>query len=91
MQEAKQNESLLTFPCEFPIKVVGIHSDDFEASIVVIARKHIAKLGEGAIRSKGSKNGKYLSITITFQAESRQQLDDLYRELTACEHVKMVL
>ena len=87
----KDDESLLTFPCQFPIKIMGVQSETFEASVVMIARKHISNLGEGSVQSRPSKTGKYLSVTITFQADSREQLDNLYRELSACDDVKMVL
>jgi len=87
----KKEQAIMTFPCTFPIKVMGLQSDEFESAIVMIARKHISKLGEGAVQTKPSKNGKYLAITITFQAESREQLDNLYREITARDDVKMVL
>ncbi|MDQ6955378.1 MAG: DUF493 domain-containing protein [Mariprofundaceae bacterium] len=84
-------ETLLTFPCKFPLKVMGIHHDAFEDNILIIARKHIANLQRDAVQSRLSKTGKYLAITITFQAESRAQLDDLYRELSAHHDVRMVL
>ncbi|MDQ6956379.1 MAG: DUF493 domain-containing protein [Mariprofundaceae bacterium] len=87
----KDNESLLTFPCQFPIKIMGLQSDTFETSMVMVARKHIPNLGEGSVKSRPSKTGKYLSVTITFQADSREQLDNLYRELSARDDVKMVL
>jgi hypothetical protein len=87
----KDEESLLTFPCQFPIKIMGLQSDSFETSMVMLARKHIPNLGEGSIKSRLSKTGKYLSVTITFQATSREQLDNLYRELSARDDVKMVL
>jgi putative lipoic acid-binding regulatory protein len=86
-----EKESLLTFPCTFPIKVMGANHKDFESNMVVIARKHVPDLGEGAVRSKPSKTGKYLAVTITIQAQSQSQLDDLYREFSAHDDVKMVL
>ena len=87
----QEEESLLTFPCQFPIKIMGVQSPTFETSIVMVARKHIPNLGEGSVKSRTSKTGKYLSVTITFQADSREQLDNLYRELSARDDVKMVL
>ncbi|MDQ6967289.1 MAG: DUF493 domain-containing protein [Mariprofundaceae bacterium] len=87
----KDDESLFTFPCEFPIKIMGEQSETFETSIVMIAHKHIPNLDEACVKSQPSKKGKYLSITITFQADSREQLDNLYRELSARDDVKMVL
>jgi len=91
LQLMNNEQPLLTFPCQFPIKIMGVQSDSFEDTMVMIARKHIPNLGEGSIKSKPSKTGKYLALTITFQAESREQLDNLYRELSAHDDVKMVL
>ena len=85
------DESLLTFPCRFPIKVMGENRDGFENDIVMIANRFIGNLGEGAVHSTPSRTGKYLSVTITFTAESREQLDALYRTMTAHPLVKMVL
>jgi len=87
----KDEESLFTFPCQFPIKIMGIQSDTFEASMVMLVRKHAPNLGEGCVKSRPSKTGKYLAVTITFQADSREQLDELYRELSAHDDVRMVL
>lgn len=86
-----QEDSPLTFPCRFPIKVMGENRPGFENEIVMIANRHIPNLGEGAVRSTPSRTAKYLSVTIVFQAESREQLDDLYRAMNAHPQVKMVL
>lgn len=83
-------ESLLVFPCEFPIKVMGENTADFEAEVIVIANQHVS-FKEGAVRTASSRTGKYLSVTMTFTAESREQLDDLYRAMNAHPAVKMVL
>ncbi|ATX82558.1 hypothetical protein Ga0123462_1709 [Mariprofundus ferrinatatus] len=84
-------ETLLEFPCQFPIKVMGSNSDSFESEIVMIARQFIPQLGEAAVQSKASKTGKYLSVTVTFTAESKSQIDSLYRAMNAHPEVKMVL
>jgi len=84
-------DTLLEFPCQFPIKVMGNNSANFENEIVMIIRRHIPQLGEAAIKSRPSKTGKYLSVTVTFIAESKAQLDDLYREVNAHPEVRMVL
>ncbi|MDX8397487.1 MAG: DUF493 domain-containing protein [Mariprofundaceae bacterium] len=86
-----QEEPLLTFPCEFALKVMGVNSPGFAASMLLIARKHVPNLAEQAMRCKPSKNANYLAVTITIQAESREQLDQLYRELSAHPDVKMML
>ena len=86
-----EQQALLTFPCEFPFKVMGLSSDTFESDIIVIVRKHVPNLGEGALKSKPSKNGKYIALTITFIAHSREQLDKLYVEVNEHPDVRMTL
>ncbi|RMG31318.1 MAG: DUF493 domain-containing protein [Gammaproteobacteria bacterium] len=81
----------LQFPCDFPIKVMGRASSSFELKVVEIVRRHVPDLGEGAVRSRLSREGKFVSITVTIRARSREQLDALYRELTADEDILMVL
>jgi len=91
-QENISNEELgMTFPCHFPLKVMGTNNDSFEQDMVMIVRKHIPTLGEGAVSSKPSKTGKYLALTIAFTAESREQLDKIYSELHNHPDVKMTL
>ncbi len=82
---------LLEFPCQFPIKVMGLARDDFESLVATLVRQHVPDLGEAAIRSRPSKQGKYIAVTVTVNATSREQLDAIYYELTACEHVLMAL
>ncbi len=85
------DDTLLEFPCDFPIKIMGDNNAEFEAEIIRIVRQHVPDLGEGAVRQRPSGKGNYLSITVTIRAESKTQLDALYRELTACVLTKMVL
>ena len=84
-------QGLLTFPCAFPIKAIGRTTVDFEATVVAIIRRHAPQLDPGAIVSRASQGGRYLSITATITAESRAQLDALYQELSGHEQVLMVL
>ena len=86
-----KQETLLEFPCDFPIKAMGIADDDFEALVVSLVRKHAPDLGEAAVKSRDSKGGKYLSVTVTVTATSKQQLDNIYLELNASERVVMTL
>ena len=91
-EENITNEELgMTFPCHFPLKVMGTNNDTFENDIVMIVRKHIPSLGEGAVSSKPSKTGKYLALTISFTAQSKEELDNLYREINTHPDVKMTL
>jgi putative lipoic acid-binding regulatory protein len=84
-------ESALQFPCDFPIKAMGLARDDLEFTVVEIVRRHAPDLGEGAVSCRASTNGKYLSVTVTVRATSKQQLDAIYLDLTACEQVLMAL
>lgn len=84
-------ESLLEFPCDFPIKVVGPGEADFEALVVTLVREHVPDLGEAAVRSRHSQGGKYLAVTITVRATSQKQLDCIYRSLSGREDILMVL
>jgi len=86
-----EKETLLEFPCQFPIKAMGLNCDEFETRVVSLVRKHCPDLGEGAVICRDSKGGKYLSVTVTVCATSREQLDNIYYELTACEQVLMAL
>jgi putative lipoic acid-binding regulatory protein len=84
-------ESLLEFPCQFPIKAMGKHSDDFDAIVVEIVRRHVPDILEGAVTTRPSKGGNYLSVTVMIEAHSREQLDAIYMGLTACPDVLMAL
>lgn len=84
-------KSLLEFPCEFPLKVIGKNTGDFQTRMVEIVRRHAPDLRDDAVTNRLSTDGKYISITATFTAESRDQLDALYYELSSHELVAMVL
>jgi uncharacterized protein len=79
------------FPCEFPLKVMGRRNDDFRSLVLGIVQKHVGPVDATKIEERPSKDGTYLSVTCTFRADSREQLDALYRELTSCEKVLLVL
>ena len=87
----KETESLLEFPCDFPIKVMGRSDSGFEAVALGVVRHHLPDFETDMMRSVVSRKGNYLSVTFTVRASSREQLDDLYRGLTACKDVLMVL
>ncbi|MGB5583281.1 MAG: DUF493 domain-containing protein [Gammaproteobacteria bacterium] len=81
------DESPLKFPCEFPIKAMGKATPDLEIAVLEIMRRHVPDLGEGAVKTRKSRHGNYLSITVTIKARSRDQLDAIYIDLTSCEHI----
>lgn len=85
------NSTAMEFPCEFPIKVMGYWAEDFDALVMQIVRRHVSDLGEGAVRSRESRGGRFISVTVTIEARSRDQLDAIYRDLTRETRVVMVL
>lgn len=84
-------ETLLEFPCDFPIKVMGRAEPGFDTMVVEMVRKHCPDLREGAVISRPSKGGKWVSVTVVLQAQSKAQLDAIYLDLTAHEKVVMAL
>jgi putative lipoic acid-binding regulatory protein len=84
-------QELLQFPCDFPLKVMGRTGPEFETAVVAILRRHFPALGEAAMTLRPSSGGKYTAISVVVRAESRAQMDALYRDLTTCPHVAMAL
>jgi putative lipoic acid-binding regulatory protein len=87
----EENNSLLKFPCDFPIKAMGLSASGFEARALEIVRRHAPDFKNESMYSAASKQGKYISVTFTLTATSQAQLDAIYRELTSCEDIVMVL
>ena len=88
---SEEEETLLEFPCDFPIKVMGRAEPGFEAMVVELVSRHAPGITETAVNSRSSKGGKWVSITITLRAESKAQLDAIYLDLSAHEKVVMAL
>ena len=84
-------ESLIEYPSQFPIKVMGIKSDGLVHAISLIARQFDPGFDASTIELRESKGGKYLGVTVTVTATSREQLDELYRTLSTHPMVKVVL
>ena len=89
MQE--EQETLLRFPCSFPIKAMGKAVEDFDAVVVSIIRKHAPDFNDATVQSRLSRGGQYVSITVTINARSQQQLDNIYQDLTDHELVLVAL
>ena len=83
--------TLLAFPCDFPIKVMGKRQAAFAQTMVDIVKRHAPDFDPASLEMRASREATYLSLTLTVRATSREQLDELYREL--CDHpmVTMVL
>jgi len=86
-----EEPSLIEYPSAFPIKVMGAHVDGFVEAIVKVAQQFDPTFDATTIETRPSKGGKYLGITITITATSREQLDELYRTLSSHPMVKVVL
>ncbi len=91
MPDEPELESLLAFPCDFPIKIMGQTQPGFAQAVLAVVTRHAPDFDAATMEMRNSREGKYLSLTVTIRAVSREQLDELYREL--CDHpmVKMVL
>lgn len=84
-------ETLLEFPCAFPIKIMGRMEEGFADAMVEVVLRHAPDFDVATVSMKASSNNKYLSITCTVNAVSKRQLDDLYREIGAHPLVVMAL
>lgn len=91
MLTPQARESLIEYPSAFPIKVVGVNENGFVHAITHIARQFDPDFDAAGIELRESGGGKYLGVTITVTATSREQLDELYRTLTTHPMVKWVL
>ena len=84
-------DSLIDYPCAFPIKVMGAHVPGFEEAVVAVALQFDPQFDAATIERRPSKAGNYLGLTITITAVNREQLDELYRTLSTHPMVKVVL
>lgn len=85
------NTAAIKYPILFPLKVIGVDEPDFEEFCIAIVRRHIPELLEENITSKMSNGNKYRSVGFQFIAESREQVDALYAELSLHKRVLMIL
>ena len=84
-------ESLIEYPCDFPIKVMGAASDEFAGIVCHLVQAHAPDFDAASISTRASAGGKYVSVTCTVRVVSREQLDNLYRDLSTHPAVAMVL
>ncbi len=88
--DMKTNDSAIKFPCSFPIKIMGLNSEAFTSAVMTIIRSHLGP-DQFSQSATLSSSGKYLSITVTFIAQSQDQLNAVYEELNRHELVVMTL
>jgi len=91
MQEIPPEQSLIEYPSQFPIKVMGLNVDGFVHAMVSVARHFDPSFDAATVELRASKADKYLGVTLTVTATSREQLDELYRTLSTHPMVKLVL
>lgn len=86
-----ETESLIEFPCDFPIKIMGAARDDFAQAVATVVLAHAPDFDAATMELRASGKGNYLAVTCTVRATSRGQLDNLYRDLSSHPYVKIVL
>ena len=84
-------ETLLEFPCVFPLKVIGRNVAEFEGEVLTIIQKHVPEAQRENVTRRPSAGNKYLALTVTFVADNQMQLDELYLELNRHELVLVTL
>jgi putative lipoic acid-binding regulatory protein len=84
-------DGLLEFPCRFPIKILGKERPDFQNHVVGLISSHVGEVATTDIVVRPSSKGNFLALTVTISADSREQLDNVYRSLTASKRVLFVL
>lgn len=84
-------ETLLEFPCRFPVKAMGRNGDDFEGRVTEIVFRHASLYVGEEIKTQPSAQGNFISVTVTIEATSKEQLDRIYQDLTDCEQILMAL
>lgn len=89
--ESATRETLLEFPCRFPVKAMGRHNEEFKTAVETIIRKHAEMWPAEDVQYTPSREGNFLSVTAAIEASSQDQLDAIYQDLTDCELVIMAL
>ena len=89
--EIPPEQSLIEYPCDFPIKVMGLQADGFVEAMVMVAQQFDSSFVAERLERRPSSTGKYLGLTLNIVATSREQLDELYRTLSTHPMVKVVL
>jgi putative lipoic acid-binding regulatory protein len=85
------NAPTLEFPCPYPLKIMGRDSAEFRATARTIVERHAGPLPDAGVSARASSEGNFVALTFSITAESREQLDALYRELTSCPEVLVAL
>ena len=84
-------ETLLEFPCQFPIKAMGKTNLELDLLVLDIVRRHAPETNEESLTTRPSKDGNFIAVTVIVNASSKQQLDSIYQDLTDHPHVLVAL
>ncbi len=87
----REQETAFEFPCMFPIKAMGKNTPNLRGVVIEIVRFHVETLTEDAVKLRESKGGKFVSVTVHIEAQSKAQLDAIYMDLKACPDILMSL
>jgi len=90
-ENTEKNAEGLTFPCEYPVKAMGANTEKFRQEMLFIVQKHCPETTEHHLRTNVSKTGKYQSVTITVEVETRSHLEDIYVEIKSHKDVRWIL
>jgi uncharacterized protein len=88
---ASYKDTLLEFPCDFPLKIMGKAHDELAQVVLSIVTKHAPDFDAAQMEMRASSGGNYVSLTCTVIARSKPQLDALYTDLSTHPMVKVVL
>lgn len=91
MSKKPETEELMQFPMRFPVKVMGRNEDGFRTVVEEIMVRHVGDFDSLEVSTRESRDGNFLAVTVVFEAESKDQLDALYRELSDHDRVLMAL
>jgi len=83
------DDSLIEYPCDFPLKILGKTQAGFAQAVLEVVTRHAPDFDGTTLQMKSSSGGKYLSVTCVIRATARDQLDALYRDL--CDHPQVVM
>ncbi len=86
-----ESDDIFEFPCSFPIKAMGLDAEGFPAHVMELVAASAGPIDHEDVRIRPSRGGRYVSVTVTFQAKSRNQLDEIYRRLTSSQRILVVL
>ncbi len=86
-----QEAPKIEFPCDYPIKVIGVATEEFEALVLAVFERHAGSIAAHKIKRQPSSKGNYVSVTVTIEAKGEQQLSEIFVDLKAIASVKMVL